>query len=94
MAPRDGIYRFSLRYRLLTGAFSFGVLAGDESHWLAHGAVVEAGPELGTQTVSLPLKRGETVTLMTSNDASGSSVFKIEWLKAFAIFDEPTSIPR
>lgn len=81
-APKDGLYRFALTYRLRRGSLVFGALAGDESHWVAHGTPLSWGGEPRRDIVSLHLKAGEQIVLLTCNGASEASVYELLSLRA------------
>jgi 4-amino-4-deoxy-L-arabinose transferase-like glycosyltransferase len=89
-APKDGLYRFSLTYRLQRGSLVFGALAGDESSWMAHGTPLSPGGRVRVDRVSLHLRAGERIVLMTCNGASQSSTYELLSLRATVIADQPS----
>lgn len=91
-ASRAGMYRFVLQYEHLNGALRFGVLSGDESHWLLAPSAVERHGGSGTRTAYAPLATGEQAVLMVGNNRSSgperSSTFVIKSVRAYAAFSK------
>ena len=87
-AGEAGVYRFLLQYRLLNGGLAFGVLSGDESHWLAAEHGTSGRNREGIKDISVALEARQQAVIMVTNfrpygPDEGSS-FVIESLKAFA----------
>lgn len=88
MAGRSGLYRFELQYRVISGALAFGALSADQSHHLV--PLVSSAPAKRSQrrVLMLPLKAGEGLVLLISNNDFGASTYLIESLRAFGAFDQ------
>ncbi len=96
MAPQTGVYRFTLKYKVLEGGVDFGSMSADMKRALGY---VNLGQPTGTtQTVaySVPLKAGEGVVLLIANDPPGhdhASTYLIESLEADGQFDVAGTLP-
>jgi hypothetical protein len=86
-AVQPGMYRFVLQFEHLDGAFRFGALSGDESHWLRSPSSVERHGGGGTRIAYAPLAAGEQLVLMVGNNVAigpeRSSTFVIKSLRAY-----------
>jgi hypothetical protein len=91
MASQAGVYRFTLKYKVLEGGMSV-----DRKRTLGY---VNLGPPTGTtQTVaySVPLKAGEGVVLLIANDPLGhdrASTYLIESLEGDGQLDSTDGLP-
>jgi hypothetical protein len=88
VAPTDGAYLFTMRYRLLQGSVTFGALTENRASWLAQAAppAPAAGDLLEECTVTL--KAGQRIWLQTTNGqprGGGSSSFVIEEVRAYRL---------
>jgi hypothetical protein len=80
---RDGRYFFRLRYRVDVGAIALGIRSGDGLHWMAIEHFQERAGEEHWGTVSVPLKKGQTIALVVFNIHPGGnrpSTFTVERL--------------
>lgn len=89
---KTGNYRFVLNYKIIDGGLVFGILSGDESHWMSQSAAAHKTRGNGTRIVALPLKAGERVFLLVTNTlhsgSEQSSTFLIRSVQAFGSFGE------
>ena len=86
-APFAGKYRFVLKYKVIAGAFTFGMLSGDETRWLIYATEGEPPGSDGMVQVDIDLEKGQPFRLLTSNSqpAAVASEYIIRNLRAFWI---------
>jgi hypothetical protein len=84
-AATDGLYLFSIRYRLLRGSITFGALTENRSTWLAQASAPTPSGDVLVQECTVSLKAGQRIWLQTTNSqpqGQGSSEFVIQELRA------------
>jgi hypothetical protein len=85
VAPEDGRYLFTLKYRLLDGHIAFGAL-NEDRNWLGQVGDTPAGGPDNALEYFVDLRKGQKFMMLTTNNRpSGSrlSSFILQEIKAF-----------
>ncbi len=86
-APVDGTYRFALRVKQVSGQITFGMLSGDQAHWITSTSIVIKPGFTKTIRFDVALKKDETFHLLTANfqPSNQASRYIIEDLRGYLI---------
>ena len=94
VASRSGLYRFTLKYKVIEGGLLFGGMATDMTRALGRSPIPRPTGQTQTVVYSQQLTAGEGVVLLIANDPPGpprATSCLIESLEASAKFDEDSS---